>query len=151
MYQQISSPKAGLRGAQASPSQTNYQNSMSENSKEIIAQGVFDPRGGHNLSGGFQILRTPQGVTFTTTEDFYFDGAAEPGLSFTLGEIYNSAAAQRTDFLRLPASNNIFGSHHSVEGVFGCDLPGGLDVMAYDRVFLWCHATPFLMGVGIYK
>lgn len=75
----------------------------------IIAKGMLKGRGGHEVSGAFEILRVDGRLLFRTDEEFYFDGSPEPAFALTSNGVFNEQQALATRFLNLPASGSLRG------------------------------------------
>lgn len=120
----------------------------------IIGTGVLSGRNGYRLDGTFTLTRSDDGsVHFETSDDFFFGnetggGTPAPGFAFFVGDptgLPNSqvgAAADQTDFLRI-ADGPI-----AVSGKQSGPVPDSINPDAFDTVFLWCFAVPFVLGVG---
>lgn len=87
-----------------------------------------------------------------TSEDFFFDGAADPGWALFNGVPQSSsdagvaAAALENGFGRLDGASTF--PHREIVGRQVATIPDHIPVAAYDCVFLWCYSTQFLLGIG---
>ncbi|MBP1849123.1 hypothetical protein [Rhizobium halophytocola] len=120
----------------------------------LIATGTFSGRGGHILRGHFTLTQRADGVLMTTSEDFFFDGAEEPGWALfdripqSSADPSLAAAAETLGFGRLAPSSQF--PHREIVGRRTALIPSRLSVDAYECIFLWCYATQFLLGIGPY-
>ena len=121
----------------------------------IIANGVFSGRGGHILTGSFSIGTTEQGLMLTTSHDFFFDGSADPGWVLAKQVPANSAdpsASEAAKTSSLPHLGDSLGfPYPEVTGRQTTLIPSSLNIEDYCTLFLWCHKSQFLLGVGPFK
>ncbi|MEM8979916.1 MAG: hypothetical protein AAGD04_10550 [Pseudomonadota bacterium] len=104
-----------------------------------LATGAFQGRSGHTMRGTYSVRLVSGKQVFETSDDFFFDGAPEPGFAISASGVLDHATAVDTDFLRLAPSV-------SSEGVFTAPLPDGVDITEQTTVFLWCYLARALLG-----
>lgn len=114
----------------------------------IVAEGEFEGRGGHMMSGSFRIESSDDGLTFVTSDDFFFDGSPAPGFAFSSSGDATAAEAAASDFFRLPGSGSLTGPQIEVTGRQTSLIPPTIDLSGQKILFLWCYLTPFLLGKG---
>ncbi|WP_132248235.1 hypothetical protein [Primorskyibacter sedentarius] len=91
------------------------------------------------MRGGYSVSEVAGLQTFSTTADFFFDGAPEPGFALSPDGVLSHSHALSSDFLRLlPNVSN--------SGVVTAPLPSGFDIREQKTVFLWCYFARFLLG-----
>lgn len=104
-----------------------------------LATGLFTGFGQHVMRGGFVVRQDGGRQIFETSDDFFFDGAPEPGFALSADGSFTRAAAEATDFLRLAANG-------PVTGTLTAELPPGFDISDQRIVFLWCFDFHVLLG-----
>lgn len=104
-----------------------------------LATGHFTGFGQHVMRGGYVVREEGGRQIFETTDDFFFDGAPEPGFALSADGAFTRAAAEDTDFLRLAASA-------PVTGKLTAELPQGFHIADQRVVFLWCFDFHVLLG-----
>lgn len=104
-----------------------------------LATGPFTGFGSHVMRGGFIVREDGGRQLFETTDDFFFDGAPEPGFALSSDGVLDRAAAEATDFLRLAPNG-------PVTGKLTAALPDGHDIADQKVVFLWCFDFHVLLG-----
>ena len=114
----------------------------------IIGCGTFAPGRGHMLRGTFTLTRTADGILMETSRDFFFDGALEPSIGlhtaipFSEGDPVLKRNMIATRFVNLP------GGDMPALGRYAGFLPGDTDFDVFNTLVLWCHETPFILGIG---
>ena len=122
---------------------------MTEVFDMILAKGSFSGRGGHILRGTFILYFQDEGVFLSTSEDFLFDGAAEPGWALIKG-IPNSSSdpalhrAPRVGDLGPPTRFPF----PEISGEQQLPLRHIQSLEGFSTLILWDYASSFLLGVG---
>lgn len=97
------------------------------------AEGNFDGRSGHSVSGSVSIIMTDSGHRVVLHDDFRLDSAPDPRLA--LGHEGYRAATQFAKLVK-----------NSGRQVYS--LPEGIDPSDYNEVWLWCEAFSVPLGVA---
>lgn len=114
----------------------------------LVAQGTFEGRGPHEMSGRFTIEEIDGAHWFSTSEDFYFDGSPEPGFAVSASGNSTGVEAAATDFLRLPGKGDPSPPQIEVRGLYRARVPDHVEITNASNVFLWCFQFPSLLGFG---
>lgn len=91
---------------------------------EIIVSSSFTGEGGHEVSGGVQIIKQGDIHYLVLQPDFKFDGAPDPKLGFSKNEKLNE--------------DDLFSGLNLDEGKQIYRLPADFNPAAYDEVTIWC-------------
>ncbi|MBO6790059.1 MAG: hypothetical protein JJ894_05920 [Dinoroseobacter sp.] len=123
----------------------------------VIIKGTLSGRNRYRTEGNFTFSQQSNGnILFETSDDFFFGnaqggGTPAPGFALCNGNVDAltkeelERIARQTDFFR------IANSPVSVSGKQMQLLPRGLDLIAFDTLFLWCFEVPFLLGVSLFE
>lgn len=114
----------------------------------IVAKGMFEGRGGHELRGDFIVELRDADYWFVTSDDFYFDGSPEPGFAVSQSLTPNASEAEATRFYDLPGSGSLVGTQIKVGGKQEGKIGPDFDLKNGKAFILWCFLTPFLLGIG---
>lgn len=100
----------------------------------VVAQGQFEGRSDHVVTGGATILKADSGYILVLEADFSLDGAPAPTLGFGTGGEFVAS----TEFSPLKAIN----------GFQAYAIPASVDPTAYDEVYVWCADFSVPLGVA---
>jgi len=103
--------------------------------EQILAQGTFTGKSGHQTSGSVSIVKTASGVEVRLGANFSLDGAPAPWLGFGNNGKYND----RTQFSKLRKNT----------GAQVYKLPAAIDASKYKEFYVWC--APFSVPLGVAK
>ena len=114
----------------------------------LIGSGRFIGTGGHRLHGTFTLTKLADHVLFETSEDFFFDGAPEPGWALSKGTPEDHISPKVSEFASRTRFGEMPGEIIPVRGKQLGRIPGRIWRENFDTVFLWCFSVPFILGVG---
>lgn len=120
-----------------------------------FTNGVFSGRGGHILTGTFRIASGAQGLHLTTSDDFFFDGSADPAWVLAKQVPANSADPCINQAAKISGLQHL-GSCHGfpfpeVTGQQTALFPTSFEVDEYRALLLWCAKSQFLLGIGLFQ
>lgn len=97
--------------------------------------GSFEGRNDHVTTGGARLVKTDAGYAIELGEDFSLDGAPDPRVGLGKGGTFDAA----TDL----------GALQHLTGAQSYAIPAGVDVSAYDEVYIWCKEFNVPLGVAV--
>ena len=103
--------------------------------QEAARSGTFMEAGGHDASGGVEIVEEGGAYTVVLAEDFRMDRAPDPYLAFGSADAF----AEGTDFAVVESRRG--GQSYAV--------PGGIDPTEHEAVWLWCREVGVPLGVAL--
>lgn len=105
--------------------------------EEVLAQGTFAGKSGHNTSGSISIVKTDTGVEVRLGANFKLDGAPDPWLGFGKNGKYDSKGE-----IALLKSNS---------GAQVYKVAGKIDASKYNEFYVWCRKFAVPLGVAKLK
>ena len=118
----------------------------------ILATGHFSGRGGHILRGSFMLERHKEAYFLSTSDDFLFDGAAEPGFALMSGLPRSSADQALRHMVKAarlgPLAPPGRFPYPEISGARKLAIGEIRNIAAFDTLVLWDYASSFLLGVG---
>lgn len=105
--------------------------------EEVLKQGTFSGKSGHVTSGSVSVVKTDKGIEVRLGDTFKFDGAPGPYLGFGKSGKY------------IPKSE--FSKLNSYTGAQVYKLPGGVDVKAFNEIYVWCKPFGVPLAVATLK
>jgi len=101
--------------------------------EEILAQGAFTGKSGHQTSGSVSIVKTASGVEVRLGANFSLDSAPAPWLGFGNNGKYD----EKSQFSKLGKK----------KGAQTYKLPAAIDASKYNEFYVWC--APFRVPLGV--
>ena len=95
--------------------------------------GMFTGLNGHATTGAVTIEKSGDGYQIVLGEDFSFDGAPDPKVA--LGKDGEFDPSTLIELLR------------SNTGAQTYEVPAGIDISAYNEVYIWCEK--YTVGLGV--
>lgn len=99
--------------------------------------GNFAGLSNHATSGNVTLEQTAEGHVVVLGDDFSFDGAPDPKVAFGKSGDYDAST--------------LMGPLQSNSGEQRFTVPDGIDVTAYDEVYIWCETYSVGLGVASLK
>ena len=103
--------------------------------EQILGQGTFAGKSGHETSGSVSIIKTAQGIEVRLGSNFKLDGAPGPYLGFGNKGKYDAS----TQFSKLGSNN----------GAQVYKVPAKINAAGYKEIYVWCK--PFNVPLGVAK
>lgn len=102
---------------------------------EDVRGGSFSGLNGHATTGSVTIEKSGDGYQIVLGENFSFDGAPDPKVA--LGKDGEYDPATLIELLRSNTGSQTY------------DVPAGIDISAYNEVYIWCEK--YTVGLGVAK
>ena len=95
--------------------------------------GTFSGLSNHLATGSVSVVKEGDGYVIVLGEDFMFDGAPDPKVALGKDGEYDPST-----LIELLRSNS---------GTQSYQVPAGIDVEAFNEVYIWCEK--FSVGLGV--
>ncbi len=105
----------------------------SDSPAAILAEGAFEGRNDHIVTGKVSILESNGKYTIQLADDFSLDNAPDPKVG--LGKDGYDAATQAGNLIALTGASSY-------------EVPASINVQDYNEVYIWCEKFDVPLGIA---
>ena len=131
-------PSSEVEAVDTPPAETVAQETAveaAENAAEttVIATGTFEGRSDHVVSGSVELVESGGRYFINLADDFSLDGAPDPKVGLGSDGYDPATKAGHLEFLT---------------GASSYEVGAGIDVLAYNEVYIWCERFSVPLGLA---